>query len=60
MHRLRKKSGKQNITHYNLKNNKVPQNKFNKETKDLFHENYKPLKREIEDFHAHGSVESIL
>jgi hypothetical protein len=39
-----------------------------KQTKDLFNENYKPLKREIKEdikngkknFHAHGLVESTL
>jgi hypothetical protein len=38
-----------------------------KETKDLYNENYKPLKRDIEEdirrwktFHVHGSVESTL
>jgi hypothetical protein len=44
---MRKKSGKNLI--YSFKNNKVPWNKFNERNKDLFNENYKPLKREVKE-----------
>jgi hypothetical protein len=47
--------------------NKIPKKKLNKESKDLYNENYKPLKKEIKEaredgkiFHAHGLAESIL
>jgi hypothetical protein len=31
------------------KSNKIPRNKLNKEVKDLYNENYKPLKKEIKE-----------
>jgi hypothetical protein len=38
-----------NPIHNGLKNNKVHWNKFNKYTKHLYNENYKPLKKVIKD-----------
>jgi hypothetical protein len=45
MHRLRKKSGKESYSQYSQK--KYLGINLTKETKDLFNENYKPLKREL-------------
>jgi hypothetical protein len=38
-----------NSIYNSLKNNKVPWNNLMRETKDLFNENYKPLKKEIKE-----------
>jgi hypothetical protein len=48
MHRLRKKSGKHPFT-IALKTIKYLGINFSKEIKELFNENYKPLKREIKE-----------
>lgn len=35
--------------HNSITNHKIPRNKFYPEVKDLYSDNYKPLKKEIED-----------
>ena len=56
----REPNHEQTPNHNCYKNNKIPRNTTNKQCKDLFEENYKPLLNEIREdtngktFHAHG------
>lgn len=52
--------------HKSLKENKVPRRNLNKQVKDLYNENFKSLKKDIEegtkvwkDSHTHGFVELV-
>lgn len=43
-------------TYNNIKDNKIPRNKFNQEMKDLYTENYKALMKETEEHTNKGKI----
>jgi hypothetical protein len=55
MNRLGKKIGKK--TPFSIASkSKIPKNKLKKDVKDLYKENYKPLKKEIKEDTEYGKI----